>query len=70
MLKHTWFTEGEGAIDWRKLVAKGIDPPWKPLAATPTDVRYFDGGEINDSVNKKWKDPEPGWDSSFADELA
>ena len=63
VLQHPWFEE----IDWRKLIAKSIPAPWRPHATGPTDTRYFDSGDMHDAFDKKWKDPNPGWDATFAD---
>jgi len=58
---HEWFSD----IDFHLLMSKEVKAPWVPTVKDPTDTRFFDGYQVNDEVDTKWRDPHPGWDSEF-----
>ena len=58
---HPWFN----SIDWDGLMARSEKAPWTPKVKDDLDVSNFDNYGVDDSYDKKWTDPNPGWDKEF-----
>ena len=61
MKNHPWFN----SIDWDGLMARSEKAPWTPKVKDDLDVSNFDNYGVDDSYDKKWTDPNPGWDKEF-----
>ncbi len=58
---HPWFK----TTDWNGLMARTERAPWIPKVKNDLDTSNFDGFGVDNSYDKKWKDPSPGWDADF-----
>ena len=61
MKNHPWFK----TTDWNGLMARTERAPWIPKVKNDLDTSNFDGFGVDNSYDKKWKDPSPGWDADF-----
>ena len=53
------------SIDWNGLMAKTEKAPWVPKVKNDLDVSNFDSYGVDDTFDKSWSDPAPGWDRDF-----
>jgi CRP-like cAMP-binding protein len=58
---HPWFAD----IDWNGLLAKTEKAPWIPKVKDDLDTSNFDSYGVDDSFDKRWHDPSPGWEKDF-----
>ena len=52
-------------MQWDKLVAKELPPPWVPPIKDPLDVSNFDNYDEDEYVIEEYKSTGDAWDEDF-----
>jgi hypothetical protein len=51
IMKHSWFE----CVDWDKVLAKGVKPPFTPKLSSSVDLRYFDQKVTEEPIKSRSK---------------